>query len=74
MAPSDANNEEGSGIQMKKQDHLMKQDATAIDPTKLTALTPEVVSLYPFLFPFVSNVLIRWFKVFGNFKLCTGIT
>jgi len=44
MAPSDANNEEGSGIQMKKQDHLMKQDATAIDPTKLTALTPEVIS------------------------------
>jgi hypothetical protein len=29
----------------KKQNHLMPQDASAIDATKLTALTPEVVSL-----------------------------
>jgi hypothetical protein len=25
------------------QPHLAKQDATAVDPTKLTALSPEVV-------------------------------
>jgi hypothetical protein len=25
------------------QPHLSKQDASAVDPTKLTALTPEVV-------------------------------
>ena len=27
----------------KTQDHLMKQDASTVDPSKLTALTPEVV-------------------------------
>jgi len=27
-----------------RQPHLMKQDAAAVDPHKLTALTPEVVS------------------------------
>lgn len=45
MAPSDTKNEEGSGIQLKTQDHLMPQNPDAIDPAKLTALTPEVVSL-----------------------------
>ena len=44
MSPNDTNNEDG-GMQLKTQDHLMKQDAGSIDPTKLTALTPEVVSL-----------------------------
>lgn len=29
---------------MKKQPHLSKQDASAVDPTKLTALTPDVIS------------------------------
>ena len=29
---------------VKFQSHLMQQDASNIDPTKLTALTPEVVS------------------------------
>ena len=27
----------------KRQPHLAKQDASTVDPTKLTALTPEVV-------------------------------
>ena len=31
------------GESKKKDDHLMKQDASAVDPTKLTALTPDVV-------------------------------
>ena len=30
---------------MKGQPHLMTQDAKTVDPSKLTALTPEVVSL-----------------------------
>jgi hypothetical protein len=29
--------------QQPTQPHLAKQDATTVDPTKLTALTPEVV-------------------------------
>jgi hypothetical protein len=28
------------------QSHLMEQDASKVDPSKLTALTPEVVRLY----------------------------
>jgi hypothetical protein len=32
-------------MMMKGQPHLMTQDAKTVDPTKLTALTPEVVSL-----------------------------
>ena len=31
-------------IQKKNQDHLKKQDASTVDPKKLSALTPEVVS------------------------------
>lgn len=30
----------------KTQDHLAKQDATTVDPSKLTALSPEVVRKY----------------------------
>ena len=30
----------------KKQTHLKPQDAAAVDPSKLTALTPEVVSVF----------------------------
>jgi len=32
------------------QPHLSKQDATAVDPSKLTALTPEVVRCMLVLF------------------------
>lgn len=31
-------------IQKKNQDHLKKQDASTVDPSKLSALTPEVIS------------------------------
>eukprot|EP00529_Nitzschia_sp_RCC80_P023435 CAMPEP_0113477556 /NCGR_PEP_ID=MMETSP0014_2-20120614/20269_1 /TAXON_ID=2857 /ORGANISM="Nitzschia sp." /LENGTH=476 /DNA_ID=CAMNT_0000370655 /DNA_START=80 /DNA_END=1510 /DNA_ORIENTATION=+ /assembly_acc=CAM_ASM_000159 len=31
-------------VLQKTQDHLMKQDASTVDPTKLTALSPEVIS------------------------------
>ena len=31
------------GEQKKSDDHLMKQDASSVNPMKLTALTPEVV-------------------------------
>jgi hypothetical protein len=31
-------------LKVDRQPHLMKQDASKVDPTKLTALTPEVVS------------------------------
>merc|ERR1719410_737255 len=31
------------GEQMKE-DHLMKQDASTVDPSKLSALTPDVIS------------------------------
>lgn len=34
----------GEGEIMKKQSHLMPQDAKTVDPSKLTALTPEVIS------------------------------
>merc|ERR1712166_1488204 len=30
--------------EQKKQDHLMKQDPSSVDPSKLTALTPDVIS------------------------------
>merc|ERR1712166_715143 len=30
--------------EQKKQDHLMKQDPSSVDPSKLTALSPEVIS------------------------------
>ena len=33
-------------VELKGQPHLMTQDASTVDPSKLTALTPEVVSLY----------------------------
>ena len=33
-------------VDKKVQDHLAKQDASTVDATKLTALTPEVVSVY----------------------------
>ena len=36
---------ESGGIKQKTQPHLMKQDAKTVDPAKLTALTPEVVSI-----------------------------
>ena len=32
------------GESKTRQDHLMKQDASSVDPSKLTALTPDVVS------------------------------
>jgi len=32
-------------VDKKVQDHLAKQDASTVDATKLTALTPEVVSV-----------------------------
>ena len=31
--------------ELKKQEHLKPQNAATVDPTKLTALTPEVVRL-----------------------------
>merc|ERR1712161_127344 len=31
-------------VEPQGQPHLMAQDASAVDPTKLTALTPEVIS------------------------------
>lgn len=33
------------GESKKKCDHLSKQDASTVDPTKLTALSPDVVRL-----------------------------
>ena len=33
------------GESKKKCDHLKKQDAATVDPTKLTALTPDVVGI-----------------------------
>jgi hypothetical protein len=33
-------------MEEKSQPHLMAQDAATVDPSKLTALTPEVVSLH----------------------------
>ena len=36
--------EEAEDHHQPKQTHLAVQDATAVDPAKLTALTPEVVS------------------------------
>lgn len=39
-----ASPEDAEDHQQPKQPHLSKQDATAVDPTKLTALTPEVIS------------------------------
>jgi hypothetical protein len=33
--------------ELKKQTHLLPQDASAVDASKLTALSPEVVSLTP---------------------------
>lgn len=36
--------EETDSHQQPKQPHLAEQDASNVDPTKLTALTPEVVS------------------------------
>jgi hypothetical protein len=35
----------GSDSKEKKQTHLKEQDASAVDASKLTALSPEVVSL-----------------------------
>lgn len=38
--------EEAEDHHAPKQPHLAKQDASTVDPAKLTALTPEVVSLH----------------------------
>lgn len=34
------------GLEEKKQTHLMPQDASAVDASTLTALSPEVVSFH----------------------------
>jgi hypothetical protein len=39
----------------KGQTHLMTQDAKTVDPTRLTALTPEVVSAYMMSIPFFTT-------------------
>ena len=44
------------GESKKKCDHLKKQDASAVDPTKLTALSPEVVRFIYFVVGFESLV------------------
>lgn len=42
MAPVE--DKESDAPKQRTQPHLMAQDAKAVDPSKLTALTPEVVS------------------------------
>jgi len=42
MAPKEENS--GDAAPLYLQPHLMPQDATTVDPSKLTALTPEVIS------------------------------
>eukprot|EP00522_Entomoneis_paludosa_P007035 CAMPEP_0172446028 /NCGR_PEP_ID=MMETSP1065-20121228/5731_1 /TAXON_ID=265537 /ORGANISM="Amphiprora paludosa, Strain CCMP125" /LENGTH=492 /DNA_ID=CAMNT_0013197045 /DNA_START=127 /DNA_END=1605 /DNA_ORIENTATION=+ len=47
MTAADAAKEEASGVSAPDaptQPHLAKQDASTVDPSKLTALTPEVIS------------------------------
>lgn len=46
-------------MKVDRQPHLMKQDASIVDPSKLTALTPEVVSNYPSL----SHLLRHYFML-----------
>jgi len=41
MAQTEETNQQGP-----TQPHLAKQDATTVDPAKLTALTPEVVRVW----------------------------
>jgi hypothetical protein len=41
---NEAEDGSSSQIHQPKQTHLAVQDATQVDPTKLTALSPEVVS------------------------------
>ena len=43
----------GGGKGEKKQTHLMAQNVESLDPTKLTALTPEVVSLFDSIFEYL---------------------
>lgn len=47
-------------VDKKVQDHLAKQDASTVDATKLTALTPEVVSIVYYIVVF---------KFFGFIRL-----
>ena len=49
----------GGGKGEKKQTHLMAQNVESLDPTKLTALTPEVVSLFDSMFMFEYYCLFR---------------
>ena len=45
MTAQTSTDSEVEALQQPKQPHLSKQDASTVDPTKLTALSPEVVSL-----------------------------
>ena len=42
---ANTDNDTSDDHQHPKQPHLAKQDASLVDPSKLTALTPEVVSI-----------------------------
>jgi len=44
MSSNTADDGKGIKIAQKKQPHLLAQDATTVDPTKLTALSAEVIS------------------------------
>jgi hypothetical protein len=47
------------GKELKKQTHLKPQDASSVDPSKLTSLTPEVVSSKSTTFRVVSSQSFR---------------
>lgn len=51
-------------VDKKVQDHLAKQDASTVDATKLTALTPEVVSVVCYIVLFYLLFLFVYRGVF----------
>ena len=56
-------------VELKGQPHLMTQDASTVDPSKLTALTPEVVSLVVlYLFVVLLLCLVGWGDVMMGMK------
>ena len=54
------------GESTKKCDHLKKQDASTVDATKLTALSPDVVSLIPCI---ILKMMHMWYNVNTKFNL-----
>ena len=57
------------GESKTKQDHLKTQDASSVDPSKLTALTPDVVSFILYFTPLQYDFDMMHLKKVGCYRI-----